>query len=294
MWRIPPCLVPERPQVTIHSRPRYGGCAPAPAGRTRRRCSPPPRAEPAARSQRAALLVERCLYTEQGWAEAEDALRTAEALARSDDERGAAACERGQLAYAATLLGVRDRADEARAALGRAAALLAAGRAGPAAAGLPPRADRREPRRLPAGGPRRLPAGARGRDARTATAAAVVHLAPSGRTRPARRGVGGGPARLRRVAADPGGAAAIWWGRPPRWPSLADAESGAGGVAAARGGGAAVPAARGRAHVAGAAVGSAGGRRRCGGRNRSGRRRLGPCGLRAVPAPWVAPSVRRR
>ncbi len=45
--------------------------------------------------QRTALLVERCLYTEQGWAEAEDALRTAEALAHSDDERGAAACERG-------------------------------------------------------------------------------------------------------------------------------------------------------------------------------------------------------
>ncbi len=39
--------------------------------------------------QRTALLVERCLYTEQGWAEAEDALRTAEALAHSDDERGA-------------------------------------------------------------------------------------------------------------------------------------------------------------------------------------------------------------
>ncbi|MGW6097739.1 hypothetical protein ACWFRK_26035, partial [Streptomyces sp. NPDC055157] len=40
------------------------------------------------------------------------------------DDRGAAACERGQLAYAATVLGVRDRADEARSALGRAAALL--------------------------------------------------------------------------------------------------------------------------------------------------------------------------
>ncbi|MDV9179071.1 hypothetical protein R6V09_54240, partial [Streptomyces sp. W16] len=53
--------------------------------------------------QRTALLVERCLYTEQGWEEAEDALRTAEALAHSDDERGAAACERGQHAYAATL-----------------------------------------------------------------------------------------------------------------------------------------------------------------------------------------------
>ena len=81
----------------------------------------------AAALQRAALLVERCLYTEQGWEEAEDALRTAEALAHDDAERGAAACERGYLAYAATLLAVRDRADEARAALGRAAALIPPG-----------------------------------------------------------------------------------------------------------------------------------------------------------------------
>ncbi|TPQ17367.1 hypothetical protein [Streptomyces sporangiiformans] len=80
--------------------------------------------------QRASLLVERCLYTAEGWEEAEDALRTAEALASSDDERGAAACERGQLAYAATILGVRDRADEARAALGRSAALIAPGSPG--------------------------------------------------------------------------------------------------------------------------------------------------------------------
>ncbi|WP_432136986.1 MULTISPECIES: hypothetical protein [unclassified Streptomyces] len=80
--------------------------------------------------QRAALLAERCLYAEQGWQEAEDALRTAEALAHTDEERGAAACERGYLAYAATLLGVRDRADEARAALGRAAALIPPGGAG--------------------------------------------------------------------------------------------------------------------------------------------------------------------
>jgi tetratricopeptide (TPR) repeat protein len=80
--------------------------------------------------QRASLLVERCLYTEQGWEEAEDALRTAEAQAHGDEERGAAACERGQLAYAATLHGVRDRADEARAALGRAAALIPPGAPG--------------------------------------------------------------------------------------------------------------------------------------------------------------------
>lgn len=82
-------------------------------------------ADPALAVQRASLLSERCLYTERGWTEAEDALRTAEAVAQSDEERGAAACERGQLAYASTLLKVRDRADEARAALGRAAALLA-------------------------------------------------------------------------------------------------------------------------------------------------------------------------
>ncbi|MEV7684715.1 hypothetical protein [Streptomyces bungoensis] len=85
---------------------------------------------PAGALQRASLLVERCLYTERGWQEAEDALRTAEALAHTDEERGAAACERGQLAYAATLHRVRDRADEARAALGRAAALIAPGAAG--------------------------------------------------------------------------------------------------------------------------------------------------------------------
>ncbi|MEU6082691.1 hypothetical protein [Streptomyces sp. NPDC047108] len=88
--------------------------------------------DPAVALQRAALLGERCLFTAAGWSDAEDALRAAEALATSDDERGAAACERGHLAYAATVLGVRDRADEARAALGRAAALLA-----PAAQGRP-------------------------------------------------------------------------------------------------------------------------------------------------------------
>lgn len=79
---------------------------------------------------RAALLTERCLFTLSGWAEAEDALRTAEALARTDDQRGEAACERGHLAYLATHFGVRDRADEASAALGRSAALLTPGAAG--------------------------------------------------------------------------------------------------------------------------------------------------------------------
>jgi tetratricopeptide (TPR) repeat protein len=79
---------------------------------------------PATALRRASLLVERCLFTAEGWQAAEEALRLAEAAAHDDDGRGAAACERGHLAYAATVLGVRDRADEARAALGRAAALL--------------------------------------------------------------------------------------------------------------------------------------------------------------------------
>ncbi|SCD86602.1 hypothetical protein GA0115239_110312 [Streptomyces sp. BpilaLS-43] len=81
-------------------------------------------ADPAAALQRTSLLTERCLYTGAGWTDAEDALRTAEALAHDDIERGAAACERGYLAYASTLLGARDRADEASVALSRAAALL--------------------------------------------------------------------------------------------------------------------------------------------------------------------------
>src|SRR5438270_700409 len=74
--------------------------------------------------RRAALLVEGCMVTLDGWAEAEDALRAAEALAGTDEERGAAACERGHLAYVATLFSARDRADEARAAFGRSAALF--------------------------------------------------------------------------------------------------------------------------------------------------------------------------
>lgn len=85
--------------------------------------------DPAAALQRTDLLTERCLYTGKGWTDADDALRTAEALAHDKAERGAAACARGHLAYASTLLKVRDRADEARVALSRAAALLAPGAA---------------------------------------------------------------------------------------------------------------------------------------------------------------------
>ena len=118
--------------VTIHA-PDRGMAAALPRlldrrGRAARAATP--RRTRGPRSSGPRCSVERCLYTEQGWADAEDALRAAEALAHNDDERGAAACERGQLAYAATLLGVRDRADEARSALGRAAALLPPGAPG--------------------------------------------------------------------------------------------------------------------------------------------------------------------
>lgn len=77
-----------------------------------------------AAQRRAALLVEQCMFTAAGWERAEDALRTAEALSTDGESRGVTACERGYLAYASTLFQERDRSDEARAALGRAAALL--------------------------------------------------------------------------------------------------------------------------------------------------------------------------
>lgn len=70
------------------------------------------------------LHVERCARTAEGWDRAEEALRAAESLPLDDEQRGAAASERGHLAYASTHFGVRDRTDEARSALGRAAALL--------------------------------------------------------------------------------------------------------------------------------------------------------------------------
>ena len=85
---------------------------------------------PEAALTRAELLIEQARFTGRGWTAAESALRLAEAGARTDEERSAAACARGYLAYAATLLGVHDRLDEAQAALGRASALLPPGAPG--------------------------------------------------------------------------------------------------------------------------------------------------------------------
>ncbi|MEV6211695.1 hypothetical protein [Kitasatospora sp. NPDC051914] len=81
--------------------------------------------DPAAALQRAELLIEQCLFTAAHWAEAEAALRLAEAGAAAPPQRAAAACARGFLAYVASVLGRRDRLDEAQAALGRTSALLA-------------------------------------------------------------------------------------------------------------------------------------------------------------------------
>ncbi|WP_263106001.1 hypothetical protein [Kitasatospora sp. DSM 101779] len=81
--------------------------------------------DPAAALQRAELLIEQCMFTAANWAEAEAALRLAEAGAAAPAQRAAAACARGFLAYVASVLGRRDRLDEAQAALGRTSALLA-------------------------------------------------------------------------------------------------------------------------------------------------------------------------
>lgn len=74
--------------------------------------------------ERAELLIEQCMFTAAHWAEAEAALRLAEAGAVGPEQRAAAACARGFLAYVASVLGRRDRRDEAQAALGRTSALL--------------------------------------------------------------------------------------------------------------------------------------------------------------------------
>ncbi|MFD5086946.1 hypothetical protein ACFVYP_09865 [Kitasatospora sp. NPDC058201] len=80
--------------------------------------------DPTAALARAELLIEQCLFTAANWSQAEQALRLAEAGATSTEQRAAAACARGFLAYAASVLSARDRLDEAQAALGRTSALL--------------------------------------------------------------------------------------------------------------------------------------------------------------------------
>ncbi|GAA2145172.1 hypothetical protein GCM10009760_33520 [Kitasatospora kazusensis] len=81
-------------------------------------------ADPVAALDRAELLIEQCLFTARHWEQAEQALRLAEAGVASAGQRAAASCARGFLAYVASILGPRDRLDEAQAALGRTSALL--------------------------------------------------------------------------------------------------------------------------------------------------------------------------
>ncbi|WP_441246738.1 hypothetical protein [Kitasatospora sp. McL0602] len=80
--------------------------------------------DPVAALGRAELLIEQCLFTARHWKEAEEALRLAEAEVATTGQRAAASCARGFLAYVASVLGPRDRLDEAQAALGRTSALL--------------------------------------------------------------------------------------------------------------------------------------------------------------------------
>ncbi|MCP2312526.1 MULTISPECIES: hypothetical protein [Kitasatospora] len=80
--------------------------------------------DPAAALVRAELLIEQCLFTAEHWERAEDALRQAEAGVAGAEHRAAASCARGFLAYTASVMGRRDRLDEAQAALGRTSALL--------------------------------------------------------------------------------------------------------------------------------------------------------------------------
>ncbi|WP_425461412.1 hypothetical protein [Kitasatospora viridis] len=87
--------------------------------------SPAAERDPRTALCRAELLIEQCLFTADHWAEAEAALRLAEAAVTSTEQRAEAACARGFLAYLGSVLGPRDRLDEAQAALGRTSALLA-------------------------------------------------------------------------------------------------------------------------------------------------------------------------
>ncbi|WP_371482420.1 hypothetical protein [Kitasatospora sp. NBC_00315] len=80
--------------------------------------------DPTAALGMAELLIEQCLFTASHWQQAEQALRLAEAGVSTTEQRAAASCARGFLAYVASVLGPRDRLDEAQAALGRTSALL--------------------------------------------------------------------------------------------------------------------------------------------------------------------------
>jgi hypothetical protein len=69
---------------------------------------------PSSALQCAALLVEQCMFTVEGWQEAENALAHAEAIVLDNEMIGAIASERAFFAYTMTLLGGQDQAVNAR------------------------------------------------------------------------------------------------------------------------------------------------------------------------------------
>lgn len=73
--------------------------------------------EPSAALERAALLIEQCMFTLDGWLDAEEALAHAESIAEDGEQAGATASERAFFAYITTLFGGQDQATVAYKAL---------------------------------------------------------------------------------------------------------------------------------------------------------------------------------
>jgi tetratricopeptide (TPR) repeat protein len=80
--------------------------------------------DPSSALLRASVLVEQCMFTLQGWEEAEAALAHAEAIAADSELAGAAASERAYFEYASTLLNGKDLTEQAQSSIAKADSLL--------------------------------------------------------------------------------------------------------------------------------------------------------------------------
>jgi hypothetical protein len=103
-----PDLVPGEAPVSV-TQLRYCGCWQDAADLL----EGPAVDDPAAAQERAAVLVEQCMFATTGWDDAEVAVVHARSIAVTDAQRGAAISEHGYLAYVATVLRGSDRASEA-------------------------------------------------------------------------------------------------------------------------------------------------------------------------------------